>query len=49
MDVNLAFCEPRPRRGNLDTITLTRGPKEDEVLKSMFRKMKREETKGLQG
>ena len=48
MDVNLAFCEPRPRRGNLDTITLTRGPKEDEVLKSMFRKMKREEKKGLQ-
>ena len=45
MDVNLAFCEPRPRRGNLDTITPTRGLKEDKVLKSMFRKMKREERK----
>ena len=49
MDVNLAFCEPRPRRGNLDTITLTRGPKKDEVLKSTIRKRKREEKKGLQG
>lgn len=43
------FVNPRPQRGNLDTITLTRAPKENEVLKNMFRKRKREERKWLQG
>lgn len=37
------FVNPGPQRGNLDTITLTRAPNENEFLMHMFRKKEERE------